>query len=82
MAGPVQLNLAFEEPLHASREEQQALGSVVVARRVVEQLPLPRLRSSERPPQLDPTRPGVVVAGPWRGLRGKNRPISRSFTIG
>ena len=73
MAGPVQLNLAFEEPLHASREEQQALGSVVVARRVVEQLPLPRLRSSERPPQLDPTRPGVVVAGPWRGLRGEEQ---------
>ena len=62
--GPVQLNLPFEEPLHATLEQQQQLvsgaGSVASCPK-----PSPEIGPV---PRLDPERPGVVIAGPWRGL--------------
>ncbi|MCB4427932.1 2-succinyl-5-enolpyruvyl-6-hydroxy-3-cyclohexene-1-carboxylic-acid synthase [Synechococcus sp. MU1643] len=62
--GPVQLNLPFEEPLHATLEQQQQLvsgaGSVAACSK-----PSPEIGPV---PRLDPERPGVVIAGPWRGL--------------
>ena len=69
-AGPVHLNVPFEEPLHPSEAEQEAfwaawqpLSGVGGKRRTPEPLPTP-----SDAPVLDWSRPGVVVAGPWRGL--------------
>ena len=69
-AGPVHLNLPFEEPLHPSEADQRAFWSALP--------PLPCGADTQRPleapaaaqdaPGLDWSRPGVVVAGPWRGL--------------
>ncbi|MCT4366623.1 MULTISPECIES: 2-succinyl-5-enolpyruvyl-6-hydroxy-3-cyclohexene-1-carboxylic-acid synthase [Synechococcaceae] len=70
-AGPVHLNLPFEEPLHADAGTLQRLAA----------LWLPAASSAEvvaRPDGaltgldsalsgLDPDQPGLIVAGPWRG---------------
>ncbi len=75
-AGPVHLNLAFEEPLHAEGADLTRLAAVLAG-----EPPLPPAAgdaasgggpAATRPPAaastvLDPDRPGVVVAGPWRG---------------
>ena len=71
MAGPVQLNLAFEEPLHASRAEQRAIQGMALEPSTQPQPSLRRLGSAEPTPCLDPDQPGVVIAGPWRGLQGE-----------
>ena len=68
MCGPVQLNLAFEEPLHASHADQLELMAAANQRVLVNTLESRELSPSQTPPTLNPDRPGVVVAGPWRGL--------------
>ena len=66
--GPVHLNLPFDEPLHASEEDLQQLSSSLG----LDGRPVPR-RPATTPcdhvvPTLNANQPGVVVAGPWRGL--------------
>jgi 2-succinyl-5-enolpyruvyl-6-hydroxy-3-cyclohexene-1-carboxylate synthase len=59
-AGPVHVNLPFEEPLHAEGASVSSPAAAEDDFGLVPPMPAPS------PAGLDLNRPGVIIAGPWR----------------
>lgn len=81
-AGPVHLNLPFEEPLHSSAQDldiaMAALAMPLQAPGVTHErfFAQPALQGG---PWLDVERPGAVVAGPWRGTAAALEPFAEAL---
>ena len=82
-AGAVHLNLPFEEPLHPSSQQIEAIAMAIAAGAPGS----PHSADSIQPwsggeqrlpsaPRLDPDQPGAVVVGPWRGPASALKPFA------
>ena len=80
--GPVHLNVPFEEPLLPDLNQQNAFWNQWNRSEPEAITHTPELwtpASNNAAPALDPDQPGVIVAGPWRGLSSTLEPYQAAL---
>ena len=81
--GPVHLNLPFEEPLHAIASDIEALlanpAAAAIQPKATSAAPHRAAPPALAGSLLDPDRPGVVVAGPWRAPAAQLAPFAEAL---